>query len=148
MSAMASQITSLSIVYSSAYSDTDESKYQSSAPLAFARGIHGWPVNSPHKGPVTRKMFPFGDVIMNSGIYFFISLLFIYTMKSPKLTILVYFWLEASDAFSLRCKEIRHAVIYEVIAVGTAFRLDIPEVPNTAITAELRSNYNGKEIEL
>ena len=23
-----------------------------------------WPVNSPHKGPVTRKMFPFDDVIM------------------------------------------------------------------------------------
>ena len=23
-----------------------------------------WPVNSPHKGPVTRKMFPFDDFIM------------------------------------------------------------------------------------
>ena len=30
----------------------------------FVRGIHRWPVNSPHKGPVTRKMFPFDDVIM------------------------------------------------------------------------------------
>ena len=28
------------------------------------RGIHRSPVNSPHKGPVTRKMFPFDDVIM------------------------------------------------------------------------------------
>ena len=28
------------------------------------RGIHRWPVNSPHKGPVTRKMIPFDDVIM------------------------------------------------------------------------------------
>ena len=37
---------------------------QSSASLAFVRGIHRWPVNSPHKGPVTRKMFPFDDVIM------------------------------------------------------------------------------------
>ena len=27
-------------------------------------GIHRGPVNSPHKGPVTRKMFPFDDVIM------------------------------------------------------------------------------------
>ena len=27
-------------------------------------GIHQWPVNSPHKGPVTRKMFLFDDVIM------------------------------------------------------------------------------------
>ena len=38
-------------------------KHQSSAALAFLRGIHRWPVNSPHKGPVTRKMFPFDDVI-------------------------------------------------------------------------------------
>ena len=28
------------------------------------RGVHRGPVNSPHKGPVTRKMFPFDDVIM------------------------------------------------------------------------------------
>ena len=29
----------------------------------FVWGIHRWPVNSPHKGPVTRKMFPFDDAI-------------------------------------------------------------------------------------
>ena len=40
-------------------------KHQSSASLAFVRGIHRGPVNSPHKWPVTRKMFPFDDVIMN-----------------------------------------------------------------------------------
>ena len=39
---------------------------QSSASLAFVRGIHWWPVNSPYKGPVTRKTFPFDDVIMSS----------------------------------------------------------------------------------
>ena len=61
---MASQITSLAIVYSTVYSGADQAKHQSSASLAFARGIHWWPVNSPHKGPVTRKMFPFHDVIM------------------------------------------------------------------------------------
>ena len=27
-------------------------------------GIHRWPVNFPHKGPVARQMFPFEDVIM------------------------------------------------------------------------------------
>ena len=43
---------------------SDQSKHQSSASLAFVRGIHRWLVNSPHKGPVTRKMFPFDDVIM------------------------------------------------------------------------------------
>ena len=60
----ASQITSLTIVYSSVYSGAGQRKHQSSASLAFVRGIHRWPVNSPHKGPVTRKMFPFDDVIM------------------------------------------------------------------------------------
>ena len=64
MGAMASQITSLTIVYSIVYWGTDQRKHQSSASLAFVRGIHRGPVNSPHKGPVTRKMFPFDDVIM------------------------------------------------------------------------------------
>ena len=41
-------------------------KTPSSTSLAFLRGIHRWPVNSPHKRPVTRKMFPFDDVIMGS----------------------------------------------------------------------------------
>ena len=64
MNTLASQITSLAIVYSIVYSDADQRKHQSSASLAFVRGIHRGPVNSPHKGPVTRKMFPFDDVIM------------------------------------------------------------------------------------
>ena len=66
MSTMASQITSLSIVYSTVYSGTDQRKHQSSASLAIVLGIHGWLLNSPHKGPVMRKMFPFDDVIMSS----------------------------------------------------------------------------------
>ena len=65
-SAMASQITSLTIVYSTVYSGTDDRKHQRPASLAFVRGIHRWPVNSPHKGPLTRKMFPFDDVIVIS----------------------------------------------------------------------------------
>ena len=64
MSTIASQITSLTIVYSVVYSGVDQRKHQISASLAFVRGIHRWPVNSPHKWPVTRKMFPFDDVIM------------------------------------------------------------------------------------
>ena len=64
MGAMASQITSLTIVYSTVYSGTDQRKHQSSASLAIVGGIHRGPVNSPHKWPVTRKMFPFDDVIM------------------------------------------------------------------------------------
>ena len=61
MGTMASQTTRLTIVYSSA----DQRKHQSSASLAFVRGIHRWPVSSPHKWPITRKMFPFDDVIMS-----------------------------------------------------------------------------------
>ena len=54
MGAMASQITSLTIVYSTIYSGANQRIHQSSASLAFVRGIHRWPVNSPHKWPVTR----------------------------------------------------------------------------------------------
>ena len=54
MRAMASQITSLTIVYSIVYSGADQRKHESSASL----------VNSPHKGPVTLKMVPFDDVIV------------------------------------------------------------------------------------
>ena len=68
MSVMGSQITSLTIVYSTVYSGADQRKYQSSTSLAFMRGIHRWLMNSPHKGPVTRKMFPFDDVIMFSSV--------------------------------------------------------------------------------
>ena len=64
MSAMASLITSFTIVYSTVYSGADQRKHLGSASLAFVRGIHQWLVNSPHKRPVTRKMFPFDDVIM------------------------------------------------------------------------------------
>ena len=57
MSMMASQITGVSIVYSTVCSGADQRKHQSSTALAFVRGIHHWPMNSPHKGPVTQKMF-------------------------------------------------------------------------------------------
>ena len=61
---VAPEMTSLTIVYSTVYSGTDQRKYQSSASLAFVRETHWWSVYSPHKEPVTRKLFPFDDVIM------------------------------------------------------------------------------------
>ena len=64
MGAMASQITSLTIVHSTVNLSADQRKHESSASLVFVRGIHRWPVHSPHKWPVTRKMFPFDDVVM------------------------------------------------------------------------------------
>ena len=63
MSAMASQITGVSIVYSAVCSGAGK-KHQHSASLDFVRGTYRWPVNSPHKGPLTRKMFLCDDVIM------------------------------------------------------------------------------------
>ena len=63
MGTIASQITSPTIVYSTVYLYADQRNHQGSASLAFVRGIHRGPVNSPHKWPVTRKMFPFDGVI-------------------------------------------------------------------------------------
>ena len=60
MGTIASQTTTLTIVYSTVYSGAYQRKHQSSASLAFVRGIHRG-----HKWPVTRKMFPFDDVIMS-----------------------------------------------------------------------------------
>ena len=68
MSVMAFQITNLSIVYSTVHSDAYQRKHQSSASLAFVRGIHRSPVNSPHKRPVTQKMFPIDHIIMLNGV--------------------------------------------------------------------------------
>ena len=68
MSTMVSQITTLTIVYSTIYSGTDQRKQQAFTSLAFVRGIHWWQVNFLHKEPVTGKIFPFDDVIMNPSM--------------------------------------------------------------------------------
>ena len=61
MSSMASQIPGVSVVCSTICSGVDK---KTSKSLAFVREIHQWQVDSRHKGPITRKMFPFDDVIM------------------------------------------------------------------------------------
>ena len=99
---MASQITSLTIVYSTVYSDADQRKHQSSASLAFVRRIRLWPVKSAHSWPVTRKMFPLDDVIMKMvgslqqcrGAH--VSLLLIATTESKSLQS---WWLHQIEAF-------------------------------------------------
>ena len=68
MSVKGPRITSLTIVYSSVYPGAYQRKHKSSASLAFVRGIHRWPMNSPHKGPVTRKTVPFDDVIIRNHL--------------------------------------------------------------------------------
>ena len=68
MGTFASQITSLTIVYSTVYSGADQRKHQSSDFTGLCAGNSPGPGNSPHKWPVTRKMFPFDDVIMNAEL--------------------------------------------------------------------------------
>ena len=86
MGTIASQITSRTIVYSTVYSDADQRKHHSSASLAFVWGIHRGPVNSPHKWSVTRKIFPFDDVIMS-------------TMSLPDTVITSPIWMENITIF-------------------------------------------------
>ena len=102
MGAMASQITSVTIVYSTVYSGAGPRKHQSSSSLAFVRGIHRWPVNSPHKRPVTRKMFQFDDVIIINHIETWVGICFRIKLRSDKTKVLTkikpkilifYFWL-------------------------------------------------------
>ena len=71
MDAIASQITSLAIVYSTVYSDADQRKHQRSASLAFVRGIHRWPMkflyHSLLKGP-EQKFKHGGELCRRSGM--------------------------------------------------------------------------------
>ena len=64
MGSMTSQITNLTIVYSAIYSGADQRKHQKLCVTGLCVGNSPGQVNSPHKWPVTRKMFPFDDVIM------------------------------------------------------------------------------------
>ena len=61
---MASKITSPTIVYSTVYSGADQRTHQCYASLTFCVGNSPVTGEFPHKGPVTRKMSPFDDVIM------------------------------------------------------------------------------------
>ena len=65
MTTMVSQITSLTVVYSTVYSDAHQSKTSKLRVTGLCVVNSPGPVNSPHKGSVTRKMFLFDDVIMS-----------------------------------------------------------------------------------
>ena len=103
MSAMASQTTGVLIVYSIVCSSVDQRKHQRSASLAFVRGIHRGPVNSPHKGRVTRKMLPFwwrhhgwffhGTRIIQLMIFFWCSL----CVSNKRISFHIYFCPQQKD---------------------------------------------------
>ena len=104
MSEIASQITSLTIVYSTVHSGADQSKHQSSASLAFVWEIHRWPVNFPHKWPVTRKVFPFDDVIMNS--------------IEVRTWISIYVYIKTWDVISHSCTNFYGDLVKSVLKLG------------------------------
>ena len=94
MGAMASQIASLTIVYFNRLltrKSKKTSKLRVTGPC-----VGNSPVNSPHKWPVTRKMFPFDDVIMvfgNDGIVpFYCTCQVISPLRDVEPSLLVYFW--------------------------------------------------------
>ena len=89
MGTMAPQITCLTIACSIVYSGGDRRKHQSSASLAFVWGINRWPVNSPHKWPVTRKRFPFNDVIMFAILHAYIRCTQTFSHQTPMGTLKV-----------------------------------------------------------
>ena len=102
MRVMASQITSISIVYSTICWGEDQRQHQNSVSLAFVRRIHWWPMDSPHKGPITWKMFPFDDFIMTElDFYHFKILTCLGTVGS--LTICGWLFLSSSLRFWSRC---------------------------------------------
>ena len=97
MSAMASQITSLTIVYSTIYSGTDQRKYQSSASMAFVCGDSPVTGEFPAQRSSNAEMFPFSDVIMLSPpTRLFISVLRM-TTKNTKSRITAYLWGESTS---------------------------------------------------
>ena len=73
MGAMASQITSM---FTQPFIQGRRSKKTSKLRVTgLCVGIRRWPVNSPHKWPVTRKMFPFDDVIMETFTPFAVQII-------------------------------------------------------------------------
>ena len=120
MGTMASQITSLTIVDSTVYSGADQRKHQSSASLAFVRGIHRGPVNSLHKWPVTRKLFPFDDVIM------FMTGILVLVRRHLHL-LERFFWLYAKSTLTIFCcKEYERAnkkIVAWILFINTSQNL-------------------------
>ena len=114
ISAMATRITSVPIVYSTVCSGAGQRKHLRYASLAFEGGIHRWPVNSPDKGPVTRTMFPFDDVTMTDmegdhigetwrmqHIYITVRVRNIYHFLTNRSRFTIYWWYCVQQYFGL-----------------------------------------------
>ena len=124
MRAMASRITNPTIVYSSVYSGADKRKHQSSASLAFVMGIHLWPVNSPHKRPITQKMFPFDDVIMKAKSATILVGSDVIREMPPRSPLLISVMINGS--YIALCEGQRRLSSYGLIGVISTRKLTIP----------------------
>ena len=130
-SAFASQITGVPIVYSTVCSEAEQRKYQSSASLAFVRGIHRWP----HEGPVTRKMFPFDDVIMISNRFSLYLIKYFNIIKHCCTTFLIIksswsrvtpFWVDmqwsiSNNTLLYHCNPLRQECVSTIICIRLLF---------------------------
>ena len=96
-----SQLSSLTIDYSPVYSGANQRKPQNFASLVFVWVIHRWPVNYPHKWPVTRKMFPFDDIMFANHACYALAGKALYRLQSRKPT-----WLYVSFIVSFNIFEI------------------------------------------
>ena len=90
MSAMASQITGVSIVCSIHCSGADQRKHQCPASQAFVTGIQRWLADFHHNGPVTRKIIAFGDVIIEKNVHNMQLITFEYTVHTVPNTAVIY----------------------------------------------------------
>ena len=115
---MALQIAGFSIVYLNVCSGAYQRKPQSSASLAFVRGSHRWPVNSPRKGPVTRKMVPFDDVIMVGSYLVLMVMLRIVYLQCFSLHQFSLFWKPSVSPLNLLCRNWRGRLIVILIFVN------------------------------
>ena len=153
MSLMASHITSLTIVYSTVYSGADHRKHQSSTSLAFVRGTHQGPVNSPHKWPVMRKMFPFDDVIMSQNnkvvfprpvIWLPISSCYITANNVCPIGLLLWGWLWlwiAFSQFTSACSSIRTLLLSSsIFFIKIRWRQD-QQILTNAIISQVRRRF-------
>ena len=77
MTVIKSQNTSHSTVCLTAFADLHQWNIKVRHYWPFVRGIHRWPVNSPHKGSVTRKNLPFFVQIL-----FYVGRFLVHTERS------------------------------------------------------------------
>ena len=130
---MVSQISGVSIVYSKVCSRADQINHQSSASLAFGRGIHRRRVNPPHKGPVTRNMFPFDDIIIIHASGFKLHL-FSYQSQRPLVVNLTIFSMAVlmSNEYTL-ILNFPYILIYSNYSTRALLTQTVPDTDNEPI---------------